>query len=71
MKLIAQRRFTYGARRLVAEDEFEATDAHGNLLILAGSARKALEESESEAEEVEAPPRRRRKYVRRDLQAEG
>ena len=52
MKLIAQKPFSYATRRLLPNDEFEATAAHGRLLVAIGKAR----ESDARVKGKLAPP---------------
>ena len=68
MRLTANKRMTYGTRRLAVGDEFDATDKHGRLLLLARAAAEVLPEVKEDGEDD--PARQKRRYKRRDLQAE-
>lgn len=52
MKLIATKSYRYDTRRLVAGDEFEATDMHARILVGARKARYAPDQT------PEVPPQR-------------
>ena len=65
MKLIALRAFPYGRLNLKAGQEFEASPRDSRMLIAVGRAVAA-----SVDEPVAEPPRQKRKYTRRDMQAE-
>lgn len=41
MKLVSKSKMTYGTRRLVAGDEFDATNTHGRVLLALGKASVA------------------------------
>lgn len=69
MRLIAQKTMRYATRRLTVGDEFEASDKDGRLLMLARAARACGAMDEEDATELEEPVKKRR-YKRRDLQAE-
>ena len=67
MRLTANKRMTYGTRRLAVGDQFDATDKHARLLLLARAAAEVLPEVKEDDEEE---PAKKRRYKRRDLQAE-
>ena len=67
MRLIAQKRMRYGTRALAAGDAFDATDKHARLLLLARAAAEVLPELK---DEEDAEPGKKRRYKRRDMQAE-
>ncbi len=61
MTLIATRSYVYNDVLLQAGQAFEpVSDAHAQLLILVGSAK---------AGDAPAPPKKRRRYARKDLTA--
>jgi hypothetical protein len=71
VQLIAQRSFSYANRSIRKGEEFAAPDDHARLLMYAGSAKAAkVIEQALEAEEADAAPRPRRRYRRRDMQAD-
>lgn len=64
MRLRANRRMYYGRQSLTSGEEFDALDKDARLLMLARAASEVLPEVQ---EEDEKPKRR---YKRRDLEAE-
>jgi hypothetical protein len=58
MKLIATKPFSYATRRLQANDEFEATNAHARLLVAIG---KAKESDKREKGKLAAPSKKLKK----------
>jgi len=72
MRLIAKKIPYYGMppRRLKPGDEFEASDAHGRLLVMVGAASAMTVPEEDEDEEEQETPKPKRRYKRRDMQAE-
>ena len=75
MRLIAAKQFRYAHRQLRVGDDFDATRAHGRLLVAIGNATAAPEviaESVAEVEDDFAKaPKTKRQYRRRDMKAEG
>lgn len=73
--MIATKALTYAGRNLKAGDPFDATEKDAMILTGLGSARKAKTSIETRevkaADDEEQSERGKRKYRRRDMQAEG
>lgn len=67
MRLKANKRMYYGNRSMVAGDEFDASEPHARLLMLARAAAEVLPEMKDTSEDE---PKAKRRYKRRDLEAE-
>jgi hypothetical protein len=74
MRLIAKKIPYYGMppRRLKPGDEFEASEAHGRLLVMVGaaSAMTVPGGATGDEEQEQETPKPKRRYKRRDMQAE-
>jgi hypothetical protein len=68
LKTIKQHVFAY--RTKYPGDEYEATKPEAKVLIALGWCQEATEEMLEEKFSIEVPVRQKRKYRRRDLQAE-
>jgi hypothetical protein len=79
MRLVATKSFPYANRRMLPNDEFEASERDAKILVLLGNARyhvdvesvmQQVKVEAIDADEADEPPRKKRRYRRRDMKAE-